>query len=118
MRKQEIINYNKVNLEQLSTEDHEAILNDYTEIEPYYFKGNLKFSWYKQTPNGWEEVPPHKQSKYSCTILASDGSMWQFGFNNRNRLRNKVKQIQSINANVIAKVIAIQEYYQEEKNEL
>lgn len=108
MRKQEIIDYNKVNLEKLSDNDRKTILNDYTEIEPYYFKGSLKFNWYKQTPNGWEEVP-HKQSKYSCTVLASDGSMWQFGFNNRNRLRNIIKKVQSINDNILAKVIAIQE---------
>ena len=108
MRKQEIIDYNKVNLEKLSDDDRKTIINDYTEIEPYYFKGSINFHWYKQTPNGWEEVP-HKQSKYSCTVLASDGSMWQFGFNNRNRLRNIIKKVQSINDNILAKVIAIQE---------
>ena len=108
MKKQEIIDYNKVNLEKLSDDDRKTIINDYTEIEPYYFKGSINFHWYKQTPNGWEEVP-HKQSKYSCTVLASDGSMWQFGFNNRNRLRNIIKKVQSINDNILAKVIAIQE---------
>ena len=108
MRKQEIIDYNKVNLEKLSDDDHKTILADYTEIEPYYFKGNLQFNWYKQTLNGWEKMPC-KSTKYSCTVLASDGNMWQFGFNNRNRLRNKIKHIQSINDNIIAKVIAIQE---------
>ena len=109
MKKQEIIDYNKVNLEKLSENDRKTILDDYTEIEPYYFKGNLHFHWYKRLPGGEYESHTYKPTKYTCTILASDGSMWQFGFNNRNRLRNKVKQIQAVNDNVIAKVIALQE---------
>lgn len=113
MKKQEIIDYNKVNLEKLSSTDRGLILSDYTEIEPYYFKGNLHFHWYKRLPSGEYESYTCKPTKYTCTIIASDGSMWQFGFNNRNRLRNKVKQIQAVHDNVIAKVIAIQECYQE-----
>lgn len=113
MRKQEIIDYNKVNLEKLSTKDLEAILSDYIEIEPYYFKGNLHFHQYKRLPSGEYESHTCKPTKYSCTVLASDGNMWQFGFNNRNRLRHKVKHIQAINSNVIAKVIAIQTCYWE-----
>lgn len=113
MKKQEIIDYNKVNLEKLSDDDRGCILSDYTEIEPYYFKGNLHFHWYKRLPGGEYVQHTCKHTKYTCTILASDGSMWQFGFNNRNRLRNKVKQIQAINSNVIAKVIAIQTCYRE-----
>jgi hypothetical protein len=109
MKKQEIIDYNKVNLEKLSAEERELILSDYTEIEPYYFKGNLHFHWYTRLSSGEYESHTCKPTKYTCTIIASDGSMWQFGFNNRNRLRNKVKQIQAVNENVIAKVIAIQE---------
>lgn len=108
MKKQEIIDYNKVNIEKLSDNDREVLLDDYTEIEPYYFKGNLHFHWYKRVPGGWEPQVC-KPTKYTCTVLASDGSMWQFGFDNRNRLRNRIKKIQSINSNIIAKVIAIQE---------
>lgn len=111
MKKQEIIDYNKANLEKLSTEDRGLILNDYTEIELYYFKGNLHFHWYKRLPNGEYEQCTCKPTKYTCTVIASDGSMWQFGFNNRNRLRNRIKHIQAVNTNVIAKVIAIQECY-------
>lgn len=108
MKKQEIVDYNKANLEKLSTEDRGLILSDYTEIEPYYFKGNIDFHWYKKVPGGWE---PHvcKRTKYTCTILQDDGSMYQFGFSNRNRLLNKIKHIQSLTGNIIAKVIAIQE---------
>ncbi len=113
MKKQEIIDYNKVNLEKLSENDRKTILDDYTEIEPYYFKGNLHFHWYKRLPGGEYVQHTCKLTKYTCTILASDGSMWQFGFNNRNRLRNKVKQIQAVHDNVLAKVIAIQECYKE-----
>ena len=109
MRKQEIIDYNKVNLEKLSDDDRKTILNDYTETEPYYYKGNLDLSWYNRMPGGEYVRVPCKHTKYTCTVLASDGNMWQFGFNNRNRLRNKIKHIQSINDNIIAKVIAIQE---------
>lgn len=112
MKKQEIVDYNKVNIEGLSNEDRELVLNDYSEIEPYYYSGNLHFHWYKRLPNGKYEQHTCKPTKYSCTIIANDGSMWQFGFNNRNRLRNRVKQIQAVNDNVIAKVIAIQECYQ------
>lgn len=108
MKKQEIISFNHVNLFGLSKENRELILNDYIEIEPYYFKGNLHFHWYKKVPGGWEPQVC-KRTKYTCTVIASDGSMWQFGFDNRNRLRNRVKKIQSINDNIIAKVIAIQE---------
>lgn len=112
MKKQEIIDYNKVNLEKLSDDNRKLILNDYTEIEPYYYKGNLHFHWYKRLPDGKYEQHTCKPTKYTCTILADDGSMWQFGFNNRNRLRNRVKYIQANSDNVIAKVIAIQECYQ------
>lgn len=108
MRKQEIINYNRVNLEKLSDDDRKTILYDYTETEPYYYKGNLDLFWYKRMPGG-EYVRVPCNSKYTCTVLASDGNMWQFGFSNRNRLRNRIKHIQFINDNVIAKVIAIQE---------
>ena len=117
MRKQEIIDYNRVNLEKLSEENRKLVLNDYVEIEPYYYKGNLHFHWYKKTPGGWEQITC-KPTKYSCTVIAEDGSMWQFGFDNRNRLRNRIKMIQTINDNVIAKVIAIQECYPGGKHEL
>lgn len=115
MRKQEIIDYNKVNLEKLSEDDRKTILYDYTETEPYYFKGNLDLSWYNRMPGGEYVLVPCKHTKYTkytkytCTVLASDGNMWQFGFSNRSRLRNIIKKIQSINDNIIAKVIAIQE---------
>lgn len=108
MNKQKIIDYNRVNLEKLSDDDRKTILSDYAEVEPYYYKGMLHFHWYKRSPDGWEQQTC-KPTKYSCTVLASDGSMWQFGFSNRNRLRNRIKKIQSISDNVIAKVIAIQE---------
>lgn len=108
MKKREIIDYNKVNLEGLSSTERETILEDYTELEPYYYKCNIQFHWYKKIPGGMEAVPC-KPTKYTCTVLASDGTMWQFGFSNRNRLRNRIKHIQSINGYVIAKVIAIQE---------
>lgn len=108
MRKQEIIGYNKVNLEDLSSTDRETILNDYTELEPYYYKCNIQFHWYKKVPGG-TEVIPCKPTKYICTVLSSDGNMWQFGFDNRNRLRNRIKQVQSINEHILAKVIAIRE---------
>lgn len=109
MRKQEIIDYNKVNLEKLSDDDRKTILADYTETEPYYFKSNLDLCGYKRMPGGEYVRVPCKHIRYTCTVLASDGSMWQFGFSNRNRLRNKIKHIQSVHDNVIAKVIAIQE---------
>ena len=109
MRKQEIIDYNRVNLEKLSDDDRGIILNDYTETEPYYFKGNLDLCGYKRMPGGEYVRVPYKYTRYTCTVLASDGNMWQFGFSNRSRLRNIIKKIQSINDNIIAKVIAIQE---------
>lgn len=116
MKKQEIIDYNSVNLEKLSEENRKLILSDYVEIEPYYYKGNIHFHWYKRVPGGWEPQVC-KRTKYTCTVIAEDGSMWQFGFNNRNRLRNRIKHIQAVNDNVIAKVIAIQECYKEVSNE-
>ena len=114
MTKQEIITYNLDQLSRLDKDQKETILADYTEQEPGYYTGCITFHCYKKVPGGWDPQVS-KPTKYTCTVLIEDGNMYQFGFSNRNRLRNRIKHIQSIHDNVAGKIIAEQVNYKKEK---
>lgn len=93
MRKQEIIEYNLVNFDRL--------------IAANYPKATFISDWSLEEPEaGYLLSKDYDEHRYVGILYLSDGSMYQFGFTNRNRLRHMIKRVQSVYNNVVARFIA------------
>ena len=91
--------YNRVQIEKLTKEQREIILDGHKE------SNYIKYSYTVDKPESWS-----CNYKYMCTVLLWDDKGFdgwiKFGFTNRNRLRNRIQHLQSCHKNIVAKVIA------------
>lgn len=93
MKKQEIIEHNLVNFDRL--------------IAANYPKATFISDWSLEEPEtGYLLSKDYDGHRYVGILYMSDGSMYQFGFTNRNRLRHMIKRVQSEYSNVVARFIA------------
>lgn len=118
MKKQYIIDHNKVNLDKLKTAvgyAKETFEHDWklTETEPGYYTVPRPDNWdydyvFNRSTGNYDRVhkPGRYNAKYVCIMYMQDDSMYEFGFTYRNRLRNTVKSKQAIWCNVVGKIIA------------
>lgn len=118
MKKQYIIDHNKVNLDNLNAVvnyDKETFEHDWhlTETEPGYYMAPRPDHWdydyiYNRSTDNYDRVhkPGRYNAKYVCIMYMEDDSMYEFGFTYRNRLRNIIKQKQSIWCNIVGRIIA------------
>ena len=93
MRKQEIIDYNLVNFDKLIAANYpkSVFINDFNLDEPE--------TGYLTSGKGYGS------HKYTSILYMSSSSMYEFGFTNRNRLRNWIKKIQSYDDCIVARFI-------------
>ena len=122
MKKQEIIDHNKVNLEKLKTVAgyaKETFEHDWklTETEPGYYTTPRPDHWdydyvLNRSTGNYDRVhkPGRYNAKYVCIMYMEDHSMYEFGFTYRNRLRNTIKDKQSIWCNIVGRIIAEVKY--------
>lgn len=118
MKKQEIIDHNKVNLKNLSAVvnyDKETFEHDWhlTETEPGYYTAPRPDHWdydyvLNRSTSSYDRIhtPGRYNAKYVCIMYMEDDSMYEFGFTYRNRLRNTIKNKQAIWNNIVGKIIA------------
>lgn len=116
---QEIKDHNKVNMNRLTTKQLECLLNDVPGLEPmsdHLFKSKIRFDRYVRVAGkGVYELRKGKPDKYACTLILWDKetndlySILQFGFSNRNRLRNRLQALQKQWDNIVCRIISINE---------
>lgn len=102
---QEIKDHNKVNLDRCSSKQRYYALKEVPGleyVEPNMFKSRYRFS-------------NSHADKYVCTLILWDKetndlySIIQFGFSNRNRLRNRLQALQKQWDNIVCRIISINE---------
>ena len=118
MKKREIIDHNKVNLNKLNTVAgyaKETFESDWhlTEVYPGYYTTPRPDHWdydyvLNRSTGNYDRVhkPGRYNAKYVCILYMEDHSMFEFGFTYCNRLRNIIKQKQAIWCNIVGKIIA------------
>lgn len=116
---QEIKDHNKVNMDRLTTKQLACLLNDVPGLEPmpdHTFKSKIRFDKYVRVAGtGVYELRKGKPDKYACTLILWDKetndlySIIQFGFSNRNRLRNILQALQKQWDNIVCRIISINE---------
>lgn len=127
MKLNEIIEHNKVNLERCTAKQADCMRNGLSDLREdentkFLFKSCQKFGGFIRNKNGkgWT-YQPGKIYKYVCTCLCWDKEsdtprcFVQFGFNNRNLLRNKLQSIQKNNSDIVCRIISIHEDVNEQK---
>lgn len=116
---QEIKDHNKVNLDRCSSKQRYYALKEVPGleyVEPNLFKSKIRFDKYVRIAGtGVCELRKGKPDKYACTLILWDKetndlySILQFGFNNRNRLRNRLQALQKQWDNIVCRIISINE---------
>ena len=116
---QEIMDHNKVNMSRLTAKQLTCLLNDVPGLEPepdHMFKSKIRFDKYVRVAGtSVYELRKGKPDKYACTLILWDKetndlySILQFGFNNRNRLRNRLQALQKQWDNIVCRIISINE---------
>lgn len=116
---QEIKDHNKVNMSRLTAKQLNCLLNSVPGLEPesdHLFKSKIRFDRYVRVAGqGVYELRKGKPDKYACTLILWDKetndlySILQFGFSNRNRLRNRLQALQKQWDNVVCRIISINE---------
>lgn len=118
MKKQEIIEHNKINLMNLDAVANykkETFESDWhlTETEPGYYTAPRPDHWdydyvYNKETDHYDKVhrPGRYNAKYVCILYMGDDSMYEFGFTYRNRLRNIIKDKQTVWNNIVGRIIA------------
>lgn len=116
MKLDEIIAYNKVNLERC-TEKQATFIKDYMRgvkcsDTDYLFVSECMFFKYVRRVGHYELVQ-QPVPKYICSVLYWNKEtdrckrVHQFGFNNRNRLRNRIAALQKENKDIVCRIISI-----------
>ena len=102
---QEIKDHNKVNMSRLTAKQLTCLLNDVPGLEPkpdHMFKSKFVLN-------------KNHIDRYACTLILWDKetndlySILQFGFSNRNRLRNRLQALQKQWDNIVCRIISINE---------
>lgn len=116
MKLDEIIAHNKANLQRCTEKQALFVRDSIPGLEcdsiAYTFVSNHRFDKYVRKANHYELVK-QPVPKYVCTVLCWDKDVdevrciHQFGFNNRNRLRNKLAMIQKAEEDIICRVISL-----------
>ena len=116
---QEIRDHNKVNMSRLTAKQLTCLLYDVPGLEPepdHMFKSKIRFDKYVRVAGtGVYELRKGKPDKYACTLILWDKetndlySILQFGFSNRNRLRNRLQALQKQWGNIVCRIISINE---------
>lgn len=112
MKLNEIIAHNKANLERCTEKQANYMRNNMPGLNEDKDTKFFFISYHKNNPG--------KFYRYTCTCLCwskeydSCRCFIQFGFNNRNRLRNRLQNLQKNNDDIVCRVISINS---EETNE-
>ena len=126
MKLNEIIAHNKANLERCTKKQADCMRNNMPGLDEdkdtkFLFNSHQNFGGYVRNKNGkGYTYVPGKPYKYVCTCLCwskdydSCRCFIQFGFNNRNRLRNRLQNVQKNNDDIVCRIISINS---EETNE-
>ena len=116
MKLSEIIAHNKANLERC-TAKQATFMREYVPfVQPsdteYLFVSKCSFRKYVRKAGHYKFVK-EPVPKYVCTILCWDKDtdkcrcIHQFGFNNRNRLRNRIAELQKNENDIVCRVISL-----------
>lgn len=117
MKLNEIIAHNKANLERCTEKQANCMRNNMPGLDEdsdtkNKFISHCRFDRYVRKAGHYELVKG-RVPKYVCTCLCwskdydSCRCFIQFGFNNRNRLRNRLQHIQKNNDDIVCRVISI-----------
>ena len=119
MKLNEIIAYNKVNLLRCSDKQIQFMQSsvpylDCDDNNKDLFISHCRFDKYVRKAGHYELV---KQPipKYVCSVLCWDKDtdecrcIHQFGFNNRNRLRNRIAALQKDEKDIVCRIISLNE---------
>ena len=121
MKLNEITAHNKVNLQRCSTKQIQFIQSsihylDCDDSNRDLFLSHCRFDKYVRNKNGkGYTLKQGKRCKYVCSVLCWDKDtdecrcIHQFGFNNRNRLRNRIAALQKNNKDIACRIISLNE---------
>ncbi len=118
MKLDEIIAHNKANLERCTKKQAIFMRDSVPYLEcggvAYLFASKCRFDKYVYK-TGHYELVKQPVPKYVCSVLCWDKDtdecrcIHQFGFNNRNRLRNRIAALQKHEKDIVCRIISLNE---------